>query len=445
MNRNDALLTDLYELTMLKSYLDHGMHDTAVFEFFVRRLPKGRNFLLCAGIEQVVSFLQGLHFDEGELAWLQSHVHCSSDMLDYLARLHFEGDVWAMPEGTIFFPDEPVLRITAPLPLAQLVETRIINILHFQILIASKAVRMVLAAPDKQLVDFGLRRTHEADAGLMAARAGFIAGLDGSSNVLAARTFDIPVFGTMAHAYVQAHGSEKEAFIHYARSHPGRVVLLIDTYDTEAAAHKVVDIAPQLADEGIAIDGVRIDSGDLAMHARGVRRILDEGGLREVRIMASGNLDEYRLQGLCAADAPIDGFGIGTRMNTSSDAPYLDCAYKLQEYAGIARRKVSEGKATWPGRKQGYRQYRQGIMVRDTLTLENEACTGEPLLQPLMRRGELAKDLPSLKSIRAHAQEQLAALPQYLRQLERADEPYPVIIAQPLRELTKELDSKFET
>jgi len=440
MKNAGALLTDLYQLTMLKSYLDHGMQDTAVFEFFVRRLPRDRNFLLCAGVAQVIAFLQNLHFGEEELSWLQAQGYCDDKMRDYLARLHFDGDVWAMPEGTVFFADEPVLRIIAPLPLAQLVETRIINILHFQILIASKAARMVLAAGDKQLVDFGLRRTHEANAGLMAARAGFIAGLNGTSNVQAAYTFGIPLFGTMAHAYVQAHDCEREAFVHYARSHPGCVVLLIDTYDTETAARMIIEIAPQLAAEGIAINGVRIDSGDLAMHAQRVRRILDEGGLREVRIMASGNLDEYRLQKL--VKAPIDGFGIGTRMNTSSDAPYLDCAYKLQEYAGIARRKRSEGKATWPGRKQVYRQYRQGSMVQDILTLAHDECEGETLLQPIMRDGELLRELPSLQTIRAHAQAELAALPEHLRRLEATDEPYPVTIAQALRNLAQELDGQ---
>ncbi len=442
MSCRDALLTDLYQLTMVKSYLDHGLRDVAVFEFFVRRLPEARNFLLCAGIAQVAGFLQRLQFDDESLSWLQAQGICDDRMRDYLARLHFDGDVWAMPEGTVFFADEPVLRIAAPLPLAQLVETRIINILHFQILIASKAARMVLAAADRQLVDFGLRRTHEGEAGLMAARAGYIAGLSGTSNVLAAREFGIPLFGTMAHAYVQAHASEQEAFIHYARSHPGRVVLLIDTYDTEAAARKVVEVAPRLAAEGIAIDGVRIDSGDLGMHAQRVRSILDAGGLHDVRIIASGNLDEYRLQAL--RRAPIDGFGVGTRMNTSSDAPCLDCAYKLQEYAGIARRKVSEGKATWPGRKQVYRQYRQEIMIRDKLTLENDVGRGEALLQPLMRHGELIRALPSLDAIRARTRAQLAALPAALRRLDMADEPYPVIIAQALRDLTDKLDGRSD-
>ncbi|MDX8401239.1 MAG: nicotinate phosphoribosyltransferase, partial [Mariprofundaceae bacterium] len=327
-----ALLTDLYQLTMMQSYLEQGMTEPAVFEFFVRKLPASRGFLMFAGLEQAVDFLRYVRFDEAELAWLRGCGRFSPDFVDWLADFRFDGDVHAMQEGTVFFPDEPVLRVTAPLPVAQLVETRLINILHFQILVASKAARVVLAAPDKLLVDFGLRRTHGADAGLMAARAGYIAGLTGTSTTLAGPAFGIPVFGTMAHAYVQAHDRETEAFLHFARSQPENAVLLIDTYDTERAAHKVVDVAQTLEKEGIRIRAVRLDSGDLAEHARKVRAILDAAGLTDIRIFSSGNLDEYRLMELAREQAPIDGFGVGTRMNTSADAPYLDCAYKLQEY-----------------------------------------------------------------------------------------------------------------
>ncbi len=435
------LLTDLYQLTMIQSYLDHGLTDTAVFEFFVRKLPDNRNFLMCCGLEQVLHYLRDLKFSEQELEWLTGCGRFSQDFVDYMATVHFNGDVHAMCEGTVFFPDEPVLRITAPLPLAQLVETRIINILHFQILIASKAARVALAASGKLLVDFGLRRTHEASAGLMATRAGFIAGLSGTSNVLAGADYDIPLFGTMAHSYILAHDSEEKAFVHYARSHPDNVVLLIDTYDTERAAEKVVAIAPQLKAEGITIRGVRLDSGDLAEHARRVRQILNRGGLKEVTIFASGNLDEYKLAEIEAQHAPIDGYGIGTRMNTCSDAPYLDCAYKLQEYAGIARRKTSEGKATWPGRKQVYRTFENDSMAGDIITTTDNTQDGKPLIEPVMKHGKLLVPCPPLSTIREHAANELARLPLQMCSLQPAA-PYAVEISTVLKRCARVADER---
>jgi len=434
------LLTDLYQLTMMQSYLEQGMEDTAVFEFFVRRLPCNRNFLMFAGLEQALQFLDRLHFSQQELDWILASGRFSRDFVDYLERLRFNGDVHAMPEGTIFFPDEPVLRVTASLPLAQLVESRLINILHFQTVIASKAVRVRLAAPDKLLVDFGLRRAHEAEAGLMAARATYIAGLDGSSTALAAARLGVPVFGTMAHSYILAHNNEGEAFLHFARTHPDNVTLLIDTYDTEKGAAKVVRIAPILAQEDIYIQAVRLDSGDLVQHARQVRKILDAGGLRETNIFVSGNLDEDELHKLLSAGAPIDGFGVGTRMVTASDAPFLDCAYKLQEYAGQARRKTSEGKATWPGRKQAYRRLQRNCMRQDIVALEGEAVEGQPLLRPCMQAGRPVAQLPSLAGIREYAARQLEQLPASLQQLNAAP-AYPVRISRHLQELAASLDA----
>ncbi|MGC2047110.1 MAG: nicotinate phosphoribosyltransferase, partial [Gallionella sp.] len=269
---DSALLTDLYQLTMMQGYHDAGMEDIAVFEFFVRKLRPGRGFLMAAGLEQSLQFLEGLHFSSEELAWLATTGHFSNGFLASLETLRFTGDVHAMPEGTIFFPNEPILRVTAPIAQAQLVETRLINLLHFQSLIASKAARMVLMAPDKLLVDFGLRRAHGAEAGLLAARASYIAGFSGTATVQAGLQFGIPLFGTMAHSFVQAHTDESLAFEHFARAQPENVVLLIDTYDTEAAARKVVALAPRLERDGIRIKGVRIDSGDLADHARQVRK-----------------------------------------------------------------------------------------------------------------------------------------------------------------------------
>lgn len=436
---NSVLLTDLYQLIMLQGYHDAGMEETAVFEFFVRRLRPGRGFLLAAGLEQSLEFLEQLHFAPEELEWLASTQRFSPAFLASLETLCFSGDVHAMPEGTVFFPDEPILRVTAPITEAQLVETRLINLLHLETLIASKAARSVLMAPDRLLVDFGLRRAHGAEAGLLAARASYIAGFAGTSNVLAGQQFGMPLFGTMAHSFIQAHDDEALAFEHFAQAQPDNVVLLIDTWDTEAAAHKVVALAPKLTRAGIRIKGVRIDSGDLAEHARRVRTILDAGGLEHVIIFASGDLDEYALRDMLAAGAPVDGFGVGTRMDTSSDLPYLDCAYKLQEYAGRARRKRSEGKATWPGRKQVYRRHdADGCMAGDMVTLETDPQPGEPLLIPVMRGGCRVAPAPSLAEVRRHAAENLARLPQPLRRLEAFD--YRVEIAPALHDLAAEVD-----
>ena len=440
---DSPLLTDLYQLNMMQAYLERGMTAPAVFEFFVRKLPARRGFLMAAGLEQALAFLEGFGFHSQDLTWLAESGRFSRDFLDYLETLRFTGDVHAMAEGTLFFADEPVLRVTAPIALAQLVETRLINILHFETLIASKAARMVLAAPDKTLVDFGLRRAHGAEAGLLAARAAYLAGFAGSATTLAQRRFGVPIFGTMAHSFVQAHDSETEAFASFARARPDTVVLLIDTYDTEAGAQKVVALAPTLRAEGIAIHGVRLDSGDLGAHAVQVRRILDAGGLTGVQIFASGGLDEDQLKSLGGAAAPIDGYGIGTALTTASDAPALDCAYKLQEYDGWARRKRSEGKATWPGRKQVYRrQDTDGTMAGDILTLEDDRQAGAPLIAPAMSGGKRCAAAPSLEDSRRHAARELARLPTPLRTLE-SGQAYPVEVAPRLRALAEEVDRRM--
>ncbi len=440
---NSVLLTDLYQLTMLQGYHDAGMEETAVFEFFVRKLRPGRGFLMAAGLDQSLEFLENLHFSPRELEWLASTGRFSKEFLATLKTLRFTGDVHAMPEGTVFFPNEPILRVTAPIAQAQLAETRLINLLHFQTLIASKAARMKLAAPDKLLVDFGLRRAHGAEAGLLAARASYLAGFSGSATVQAGMQFGIPLFGTMAHSFVQAHDGEALAFEHFAHAQPDNVVLLIDTYDTEEGARKVAALAPQLEREGIRIKGVRIDSGNLADHARQVRRILDAGGLQHATIFASGDLDEYLLRDMLAAGAPVDGFGVGTRMDTSSDMPYLDCAYKLQEYAGKARRKRSEGKQTWPGRKQVYRRCNgDGRMTSDVVTLEDDAQPGEPLLKPVMRAGRRIV-APTLADSRSRAAASLACLPESLRLLQEPCE-YPVEIAAALHRLAEQVDREMQ-
>lgn len=439
---SSVLLTDLYQLTMLQAYVEHGMEAPAVFEFFVRKLPPQRGFLLAAGLDQALDFLETLRFTEWELDWLAKSGRCSRSFVDYLAGLRFAGDVHAMPEGTVCFPHEPILRVTAPLPQAQLVETRLINLLHFQTMVASKAARLVLLAKGKPLIDFGLRRAHGEEAGVLAARASYLAGFAGSATVLAGARFGVPLYGTMAHSFIQAHEDETVSFEHFAETHPDNVVLLLDTYDTEAAARKVVALAKRLRDDGLRIAGVRLDSGDLADHACKVRHILDEGGLTETKIIVSGNIDESALKRLVEVRAPIDTFAVGTHVTTSSDAPYLDCAYKLQEYAGRPRRKRSEGKATWPGRKQVYRQYGpDGRMASDLVTLADDPQDGEALLQPVMRAGRrLATPCPC-DDIRAKASAGLARLPEPLRELQDGA-TYPVRISQALQDLAKSVDER---
>ena len=439
MIEHSLLLTDLYQLAMLEAYSVHGMDETAVFELFVRKLPAERGFLMAAGLEQAVGFLEGMRFAPDELAWLRETGGFSGPFLDGLAELRFAGDMDAIPEGTVFFPDEPILRVTAPLAQAQLVETRLMNLVHFETVIASKAARMVLAAPGRQLVDFGLRRAHGAEAGLLAARASYLAGFAGTATVLAGREFAIPIVGTMAHSFIQAHDDEATAFERFARVRPQALTLLIDTYDTERAAGIVARLAPRLAAEGITISAVRLDSGDLAAHARAVRAILDAAGLPAIRILGSGGLDEHRLQALCRGGAPIDGFGVGTSLTTASDAPALDCAYKLQEYAGRARRKRSEGKATWPGRKQVFRRYHpDGTIAGDVVALLGENVRGEALLQPAMRGGRRMAGFPGLEAARARAAASLAQLPEALRRLEPGEVSVEISVG--IRDLAAELD-----
>lgn len=437
-----SLLIDLYQLNMIQAYLDHGETKPAVFDFFVRALPPRRGFLMAAGLEQALQYLEDLRFSAQEIDWLKHTGRFRDNTLEYLATLRFTGDVHAMPEGTIFFADEPILRVTAPMPQAQLVETRLINILHFQTLIASKAARMVLAGPGKVLVDFGLRRAHGGEAGLAAARASYVAGFAGTATVEAQALWGIPTFGTMSHSFIEAFDDEAAAFESFAHSRPDNVTLLIDTYDTEAAAMKVVKLAPRLTGAGIAITAVRLDSGDLAALSKSVRRILDAGGLEHVKIFASGGQSEDSIAAVLAAGAPIDAFGVGTSLTTSSDVPALDCVYKLQEYAGLPRRKRSPGKATWPGCKQVWRQYGGDHMCGDVISIETDKQAGEPLLRQVMREGRRVGGQMALAECRARAAHELSRLPPALRRLDLAM-TYPVGIAPALKDLAGEVDRRL--
>ncbi|MEN6490041.1 MAG: nicotinate phosphoribosyltransferase [Smithella sp.] len=428
------LLTDLYQLTMMETYLQNGMDKTAVFEFYVRKLPENRGFLIATGLNSVLSFLENLQFSSTEIDYLAKTGRFSQKLLDYLSSCRFCGDVYALPEGTVCFANEPLIRVVAPLPMAQLVETRLMNFLHFETIIASKAARCVLAAGGKGLVDFGLRRTHGAEAGTLAARSTYISGFAGTATVIAEKLYGIPIFGTMAHSYIEAFGNEEEAFVAFGRANPNNVTFLIDTYDTLRGAKAAVNAAKRLSKEGIKTQAVRLDSGDFLALSKEVRSILDQNGVPEIRILASGNVDELMIRKLAADGAPIDAFGVGTKLDTSEDAPYMECAYKLMEYDGKPRLKKSSGKATLPGRKQVMRCCRDGVMVRDIVAKEGDVQEGTPLIKKVMDQGRRISPQPDLAEIAAYTKSQLQSLPEHLRELAVAPS-YPVEIAPSLLRL----------
>jgi nicotinate phosphoribosyltransferase len=429
---NVALLTDLYELTMLQAYFRNGLDEEAVFDLFIRRLPEHRNYLIACGLDDVLRYLETVRFSSEAIAYLESLGQFSTDFLESLAALRFRGTVYAVPEGTPIFAGEPILQVAAPLPQAQLVETFVLNQVSFQTTIASKAARVVTAAAGRRVVEFGLRRLHGTDAGMKTARACYVAGVDSTSNVLAGHVYGMPVVGTMAHSYIKAYDSELEAFRAFASVYP-RSILLVDTYDTQEGVRNVVRLAEELGD-AFQIQGIRLDSGDLAELAKAARRILDEAGLHQVEILASGSLDEYAVAEVLTRDAPIAGFGVGTRMGVSADHPYLDSAYKLSAYAGRARMKLSSGKTTLPGRKQVYRIDAGTERSHDVIGLHDERIEGRPLLAAVMEKG---KRLPAggvtLQEIRDHARRELSALPGRLRSLKPADPPYRVALSDGLQ------------
>ena len=432
-----ALFTDLYALTMLQAYFHEGMDDVAVFDFFVRRLPKGWNYLVVCGVADVLRYLENLTFSAEALGFLAELGSFSPDFLEYLADFRFAGTVHALPEGTVAFPLEPLIVVEAPLPQAQLVETLLINQVHFQTLMASKAARVVQAAQGSAVVDFGSRRAHGLDSAVKGARAFHVAGVAATSNVLAGKRYGIPVRGTMAHSYIQAHADELEALRRFASLYP-ETVLLVDTYDTLAGVKKIVTLARELGD-AFRVQAIRLDSGDLEELARVSRCILDDAGLHHVEIFASNSLDEHAISRLISRGAPIDGFGVGTRMSVSSDGPTIDCAYKLVSYGGQGRMKLSAGKSSLPGRKQVFRFQESGTYTRDVIVLADEDVPGgTPLLIPVMREG---KRLPAghsdLAAARERARQQRQALPPRLHALETADSPYSV-------EVSAALDSERE-
>jgi nicotinate phosphoribosyltransferase len=442
-----SLFTDFYELTMCASYFDNKKFEPATFDLFVRRLHENRSYLLFAGLEQVLLYLKTVKFTEEHLAYLKKQGF-NQPFLDYLRNFKFTGDVWAVPEGTVAFPCEPLIRITAPIIEAQLVETFLLNTVNLQTMIATKASRVVHAAKGKAIIEFGLRREHGIDAGMKVARCSYIAGCQGTSNVLAGLAYGIPVFGTMAHSFVMSYEKEIDAFRAFAKTFPKKSTLLIDTYDAIAGAEKAATVAKELEKKGYRLDGVRLDSGDLNKISKKVRKLLDKKGLRYVKIFASGDLDEFKVAELLKNDAKIDSFGVGTKMGTSADKPYIDVIYKLCETMNENGKfspimKLSEDKVTLPGRKQVYRlKDKKGNFEKDIITLDAEKANGEPLLVKVMEKGEIIYDLPSLDEIRATSAANLSKLPEKYKQLTNAP-GYPVELSQDLEKLIRKLKKKI--
>lgn len=422
-----ALATDQYELTMAASYFAQSMTAPATFDLFVRRLPEARRFLVAAGVDEALDYLANLRFTASDIDYLRGLGSFGEDFLDYLADFRFTGEVWAIPEGEVFFPGEPVMRITAPMIEAQFVETALISIVGHQTAIASKAARVALASGDHEFDDFSARRAHGLEAGVRGARSAYLAGASATSNVLAGKTYGIPLSGTMAHSYVTAFGDEQDAFRTFARDFPTTAVLLIDTYDTVEGAHRAVQVAQELAPQGVKLRGVRIDSGDLGELARRVREVLDQGGLEDVSIIVSGDLDEYRIADLLAGGAPIDSFGVGTQMGVSADAPALSAVYKLAEYDGRPVLKLSTDKQSLPGRKQVWRREADGVPVGDVIGLESDQVPdGRPMLERVMVDGARFGAAWSLADARERCARALASLPAGLRSLEIGAAEVPV-------------------
>ena len=446
--RDAALFTDLYELTMAASYFRERMSGTATFSLFARKLPEERSFLIAAGLEDVLNYLQSFRFSDEAITYLRSLGGFDAEFLEFLRGLRFTGEVHALPEGTPVFTDEPILEITAPIIEAQIVETAVLNFCHFQTLLTSKAVRSVIAARGRPVVEFGLRRTHGIDAGMKAARSAFIAGAPMSSNVLAGKYYDIPPTGTMAHSYVCAFPHEIDAFRAFAQAFPARTTLLIDTYDTVAAAHKAVEVAKEMEARGERLSGVRLDSGDIVALSKEVRKVLDSAGFQYVRIFVSGGLDEQIIDQFLEDAAPIDAFGVGTRMDVSADVPYLDMAYKLVRYHGRYVLKTSPGKETWTGDKQVYRfRGKDGRFTGDLIALRDEPPPSEealPLLRTVMESGCIVQHSPSLTAIRDYCEAQVAALPEEVRRLKNPA-TYPVQYSTRLVSLQRSLEKEVQT
>src|SRR5208337_3154053 len=432
------LIADLYELTMADSYLQEGMGGEATFSLFIRDYPADRSCFVSAGLESLLQILPDFRFSDESLRYLVSLGKFSTGFLDYLRGFRFSGSIRAIPEGRIFFAQEPILEVTGPIIEAQVIETLVLNVIQLETMLASKAARVSAVAAGKGLIDFGMRRTHGVDASVKAARSSYLAGFLGTSNLLAGKIYDIPVFGTIAHSYIISFPSELDAFRAFARAFPDNTVLLIDTYDCIAGALKAVEVAIALREKGKKLLGVRLDSGDLADLSRKVRLIFDEAGLHDVKIMASGNLDEYQIETLLKGEAQIDFYAVGTRMGVSADAPYLDIAYKLVEYEGRPVLKLSTGKKTWIGKKQVYRFYgADGKMDFDRVCLlDSRRQVGEPLMELVIERGQRVRAPESLLEIRVRFSQEWQKLPEIFKAV-HPGQVYPVEVCQSLKELDR--------
>jgi nicotinate phosphoribosyltransferase len=438
-----GLFTDLYQLTMAQSYFQHRRNRSATFSLFIRKYPPHYTYFVAAGLATVIEYLQAVHFPPPALAYLRATGRFSDGFLNYLATWRFQGDVVALPEGCVFFVNEPVLEVTAPIIDAQLVESFLVNAIHMQTLIATKAARCVQAASGRSLVDFALRRTHGTDAAMKVARASYLAGFVSTSNVLAGQVYGIPIAGTMAHSYVTCFPEEIESFRAYAASFPTQTILLVDTYDTLLGARRAAVVGQEMAQRGQRLLGVRLDSGDMTALSKEVRTILDAAGLPEVRIVASGGFDEYAIEQALQRGACIDIFGVGTKMGVAADAPYFDMAYKLVKYDHRPVMKLSTDKATLVDDKQIWRHAADGSYVEDTIALRHETLESEawrPLLQPVMQAGHTTGPLPGLDDTRAQHAEELARLPQSYRRL-KGGEHYPVRFSQALAKLQGEVEA----
>lgn len=441
---NLGLLTDLYELTMAAAYLHHGITEDSTFEIFCRQLPANRSFLIATGLEQAIEYLQLVRFSDDQIEYLRRLPLFSSVgdfFFQYLADFEFRGDIWAMPEGTPFFPQEPILRLKASAPDAQILETFLLSILSYQTMVASKATRLTLAAGKKSVIDFGTRRAHGPQAGLLAARASFIGGCSGTSNVLAGKQWDIPLFGTMAHSWIMQFDSEESAFESFRQLFPEQTVMLLDTYDTVQAAQLVARLPSK-------IPGVRLDSGDFSELAPRVRKILDEAGHTETKIVASGDLNEQKILEITLKALPIDSFGVGTDLVISADAPSVNLIYKLAERFTEGRRiptmKASTDKATYPFSKQVVRFSERNQYVRDQIIIDSEAALGQTLLRPIVKQGRLLSPLPTVGEIQEYALQQLARLPEGVKRL-RSPDVYPVNFSPHLQEEFEKLKEQLPT
>ncbi|WP_290648152.1 nicotinate phosphoribosyltransferase [Aquisalimonas sp.] len=430
-----GLFTDLYELTMLQAYWAESMHASAVFSLFFRKPPTNRNFMLACGQEHVAHLVLQVRFPRQQLDRLATVGMFQDEFLRWLEGFRFTGEILAMPEGTPVFPHEPLLEVRAPVAEAQLLETLIMNHVTTETVLASKAARVALAADERPVMDFGMRRMHGADAALRGVRAYRVGGIGATSNVLGSLRHGLPASGTMAHSFIQAHPDETDAFRTYGQLYPG-TTLLVDTYDTLAAVDKVIAL---VRDEGLEIGAIRLDSGDLREFSLTARERLDAAGLRDIKIVVSGGLDEWIIQELLDGDAPIDSFGVGTEMGASVDSPSLDLAYKLTEYDGKPRLKNAPGKQLHPGPKQVWRFTDiNGRYSHDEITGRAETRDGEPLLEPVIREGAPVRGEPDTGEAKDRAWAAIARFPERMRELEQLETPYPVRFSDALEQLRQD-------